>query len=200
MTSQEQCVLVAQHDRVLSQRIVEELGKAGLRVAGPVADLDHALARPESQVISVAIVDLFLPKGADAIGRFRGRYPSLPVIATAPRRFESRARKAVTEGARLYLLDEEFGRGLAVPVVLHAARGTPGDTSSADEWRRLLHDLGNLLAVASGESEMLLAKATAANPLTGDLRDLHAAIAESVNVFRQFVAARRFEAAGPPPP
>lgn len=100
----------------------------------------------------------------------------------------------MTEGARLYLLDEEFGRGLAVPVVLHAVRGTPTEAASADEWRRLLHDLGNLLAVASGEAEMLLAKATATNPLTGDLRDLHAAIAESVNVFRQFVASRRFEA------
>lgn len=203
MTRQELCVLVAQHDPGVSQRIEEELAKAGLRVAGPVADLDRALARPESQVVSAALVDLFLPGGAEAIGRFRSRHPSLPVVATAPRRFESRARKAVTEGARLYLLDEELGRGLIAPVVSHVAgtagRDEPAEGVSAAASRRLLHDLGNVLAVASGESEMLLSRMKAANPLAGDLRELNTAISESVRLFRRYVASRRVETAGPGP-
>lgn len=201
MTRQELCVLVAQHDPAVSRRIEEELAGAGVRVAGPVADLDRALARPESQVVSAALVDLFLPGGAAAIGQFRSRHPSLPVIATAPRRFESRARKAVAEGARLYLLDEEMGRGILAPVVGHLARaGDPVDPGgrATDTSRRLLHDLGNLLAVAGGESEMLLGRMKAGDPLAGDLRDLNAAISESVRLFRQFIASRRVEAAEPP--
>ena len=201
MSRQELCVLVAQHDPEVSQRIEEELGSAGVRVAGPVAEIDRALARVESQVLSVAIVDLLLPGGTTAIGRFRSRHPSLPVIATAPRRFESRARKAVIEGARLYLLDEELGRGLLAPVLFHVARAAEheppvGDTSGPSS-RQLLHDLGNLLAVASGEAEMVLGKVEAGDPLAQDLRELNSAITASVRLFRQFVASRRVEASGP---
>jgi CheY-like chemotaxis protein len=201
MTRQELCVLVAQHDPEVSRRIGEELGSLGVRIAGPVTELERALARVESQVLSAAVVDLFLPGGATAIGQFRSRHPSLPVIATAPRRFESRARKAVIEGARLYLLDEELGRGLLAPVLFHVAgvaeRDHPVGDTAATSSRRLLHDLGNLLAVASGESEMLLAKLEGENPLAEDLRELNSAITESTRLFRQFVALRRVEAAGP---
>jgi DNA-binding NarL/FixJ family response regulator len=92
MARQEFCVLVAQHDPAVSRRIEKELVKAGVRVAGPVADLDQALARPEGQVVSVALVDLLLAEGASAVAGFRSRHPSLAVVATAPRRFEARAR------------------------------------------------------------------------------------------------------------
>ncbi len=203
MTRQELCVLVAQHDPAVSQRIEEELAKAGLRVAGPVDDLDRALARPEAQSISAALVDLFLAGGADAIGRFRSLHPSLPVVATAPRRFESRAKRAVAEGARLYLLDEELGRGLVAPVVAHLAVAAERDSAAApalvDASRRMLHDLGNVLAVASGEAEMLLAKVEATDPLAEDLRELNHVMSEGVRLFRQFAASRRVEAPEPGP-
>lgn len=200
MTKQEPCVLVAQHDPAVSQRIERELVKANMGVVGPVADLGRALARPANQLVSAALIDLFLPDGpdgTDAIGRFRSLHPGLPVIATAPRRFESRARRAVAEGALLYLLDEELGRGLVAPVVTYviraAARGGPAEEASS-ESRRLLHDLGNVLAAASGESELLLAKVKPGNPLSEELRELDAAVSESVRVFRRFVASRRIEA------
>jgi DNA-binding NarL/FixJ family response regulator len=202
MTRQELCVLVAQHDPRVSQRIEEELAKAGLRVAGPVDDLDRALARPESQLVSAALVDLLLAEGADAVGRFRERHPGLPVIATAPRRFESRAKKAMAEGARLYLLDEELGRGLVAPVVAHVVRAADRDgtaVASADAARNMLHDLGNVLAVASGEAEMLLAKVKGTDPLAEDLRELNEVMAEGVRLFRQVAASRRVEATEPGP-
>ena len=203
MTRQGLCVLVAQHDQGVSRRIEEELAKAGLHVAGPVDDLDRALARPESQLVSVALVDLFLEGGADAVGRFLERYPGLPVVATAPRRFESRAKKALVEGARLYLLDEELGRGLVAPVVAHVVREADHDgaaaVASADASRTMLHDLGNVLAVASGEAEMLLAKVKSTDPLAEDLRELNHVMTEGVRLFRQFAASRRVEASEPGP-
>ena len=99
-------------------------------------------------------------------------------------------------GARAYLLDEEIGRGLLVPLVRHldgaprqadagAAAGAPPAS------RRLLHDLGNLLAVVSGESEMLAARADPKDPLSADIKSLHETINESVRTFRLFMASRK---------
>lgn len=201
----DQPVLVVQHDPDVSRRMEEELARDGIRVAGPVADLERALARAEGQVVAAVLLDLHLPdsRGVVTLHRFRDRQPGLPVVVTVPRRFQAQARKAVAEGARLYVLDEEVGRGLLAPVVRHvvgmaipADDRVPAATDAAAPSRRLLHDLGNLLAVVNGECEMLLQRAEAKGPLAEDLRELHGAIAESVRVFRLFVASRRVEAAG----
>lgn len=198
-------VLVVQHDPDVSGRMEEELVRGGVRVAGPVADLERALARAEGQVVAAVLLDLHLPdsRGVVTLRRFRDRHPGLPLVVTVPRRFEAQARKAAAEGARAYLLDEEVGRGLLVPFVRHVCgMAIPADdragaaADAAAPSRRLLHDLGNLLAVVNGECEMLLQRTEAKGPLSEDLRELHGAIAESVRVFRLFVASRRVEAAG----
>jgi DNA-binding NarL/FixJ family response regulator len=196
MTNQELCVLVAQQDPVVSRRVEQELLKAGIRIAGPVADLERALARPESQVVAVALVDVLLAEGGGAIERFRSRHPSLPLVATAPKRFETRARDATTAGASVYLLHEEIGRGLLAPVLRHVARADPHEVraTSEAESRQLLHDLGNHLAVANGESEMLLSRVAAGDPLRSDIGSIHDAISESVRVFRRLAAGRRIDA------
>jgi hypothetical protein len=101
----------------------------------------------------------------------------------------------------MYLLDEEIGRGILVPVVRHLAGTAPqvelAGGAPAAASGRLLHDLGNLLAVAGGESEMLLARVKPGDPLAEDLRELNTAISESVRLFRQFIASRRVEAKEP---
>jgi CheY-like chemotaxis protein len=197
-------VLVVQHDPTVSSRIEDELGSAGVRVAGPVADLEHASARAEGQVLSAVLLDVDVPRGASAVTGFLRRHPGIPVIATAPRRAEAEARRAVKEGARLYLLDEEIGRGILAPLVRHVA-GEPGpgraveDAESPPPARRLLHDLGNLLSVVSGESEMLVGRVREDDPLAADIHALHDAITESVRTFRKFVASRRTEALEPRP-
>jgi len=190
-------VLVVQHDPGVASRVEAELTRAGVRVAGPVNDLEHALARAEGQVVDAVLLDLYLPgsRGVPTALRFLGRYPELPVVATAPRRYQAQARKAVAEGARLYLLDEEVGRGLLGPVVKgivgERAAGRPDAGEDALGPRRMLHDLGNRLAVISGESEMLVGRVGPEDPLAAYFLVHHAATTESVNVFRRYVAARR---------
>lgn len=190
--------LVVQHDPTVSSRIEDELGRAGLRVAGPVADLEHASARAEGQVLSAVLLDLYLPgsRGASTVSRFRRRHPGLPVIVTAPRRSEAEARKAASEVALPYVLDEEIGRGLLAPLLRHVAASPASEeqgsaTESSPAARRLLHDLGNMLSVASGESEMLVDRVDQESPLSRDIEALHEAIAECVRTFRKFTAARR---------
>lgn len=195
-------VLVVQHDPDVSSRIEDELEEAGLRVAGPVADLEHASARVEGQVLSAVLLDLFLPgsSGASTVSRFQRRHPGLPVVASAPRAFETDARRALSEGARLYVLDEEVGRGLLAPLLRYVA-SSPDDGFGAPQAEhavsgRLLHDLGNLLSVVSGESEMLVGRLDqAGGPMPDDIRALHDAITECVRTFRKFVASRRDELA-----
>jgi len=201
MILRELLVLVVQHDPRVASRIEGELTGAGVRVAGPVAGLERAIARAEGQVVDAVLLDLYLPdsRGAPTVLRFLGRYPDLPVIATAPRRYEAEARRAVAEGARLYVLDEEIGRGLLALVLRGIAAGTATDPSYSkdDTARRMLHDLGNRLAVISGESEMLVGRVDPKDPLAGDIRELHDAIAESITVFRKYSASRRGTGAGP---
>lgn len=202
MTTRELRILVVQRDPEVSRRIEEELDGADMRVAGPVADLQHAMARADGEMVAAVLLGLSLAdsSGLETFVRFHGRHPALPVIVTAPRADESDARRAVVRGARLYLLDEELGRGLLAPVLSHVARSTepPGSAGAHEEHgtsatvpRRLLHDLGNFLAVATGEAELLVEKATDDHPLAESLRDLNAALAASVRLFRQFAASWR---------
>jgi CheY-like chemotaxis protein len=199
MTMREFRVLVAQRDPQVTGRIEAELQGTSVRVAGPVGDLEHATRRAEVEMVAAVVLDLFLQDGVgpEAFARFHARHPGLPVVVTAPRRSEPEARRAVTQGARLYLLDEEIGRGLLLPVLLHVAMSAGpvepfgGDAETAP--RRLLHDMGNLLAAANGESELLLDRAPPGHPLAEQVRGLNAALAESVRLFRKFAAARRAE-------
>jgi CheY-like chemotaxis protein len=192
MNVQETPILVVQQDAAVAAGIGEELARAGLRVAGPFSDLEHAIARAESQVVAAVLLDLDLPgcRGAGAVARFRERCPDLPVIVTAPRSLEDEARSALAEGARFYLVHDEIGRGLVAPLVRDCAGGRAGGGSGAAPGR-LLHDLGNVLAAASGASELLVGRVNAHDPLAEDIRELHEAITESVRLFRKFAASSR---------
>lgn len=197
-------VLVAQSDPRVSRRIGEELAGAAVRVAGPVGDLQHAMARAEGEVVAAVLLGLSLTdsSGLDTFVRFHGRHPNLPVIVTAPRRDEPDAIEAVARGARLYLLEPELGRGLLAPVLCHVARPTAAGDSAGDgdvtsaTVSRLLHDLGNLLAIATGEADLVVEKVNDCDPLAEPLRDLSAALAESVRLYRQLAASWRVGAAG----
>jgi CheY-like chemotaxis protein len=198
MTVRELRILVVQHDPQVAGRIERELQDAGMRVAGPVADLQHAIARAEGEMVAAVLLDLSLPDsgGPETFVRFHDRHPGLPVVVTAPRSGEPDARDAVARGARVYVLDEELGRGLLEPVLCHVVRPTEigesaGGPPSAGEPRRLLHDLGNHLAVAAGEAEMLVEKAKDVHALAEPLRELNAALDESVRLYRKFAASWR---------
>jgi len=200
MTLHELRILVAQHDPGVARRIEGELKGTGLRVAGPVTDLGHATARAEGEMVAAVLLDVALA-GGGGLAAFRARHPDLPVVATAPRRLEAEAKAAVAGGARIYLLDEELGRGLLVPVLRHLARSAEppsaarrgGAEPATTASRHLLHDLGNLLAVASGESELLVERVPQDHALAGELRDLNSALAESVRLFRRLAASWRTE-------
>jgi DNA-binding NarL/FixJ family response regulator len=195
------CVLVVQQDPRVSGAVEAELAAGGIRVAGPVGDLDRAVGRAQGQHIDAVLLDLGLgaTSGAATFAAFRVRCPGLPAIVMAPRASEPAAREAVAAGAALYLLREEAGRGLLVPVVRHVAAaraaGEPTDGAAAS---RLLHDLGNALAVASGESEMLEGRAADGDAIVEDLRELRAVVEECVRLFRKYAATRRSEAAAAP--
>jgi DNA-binding NarL/FixJ family response regulator len=191
-------VLVVQQVPDVSRRIGEELALAGasVRVAGPVDDLERAVARAQGQVVDVVLLDLYLAgsRGAATYGLFASAHPGVAVVVTAPRRFEAEARKAVVAGARQYLLREEIGRGLLVPLLRHVAGAQDEGDPAAASSRRLLHDLGNVLAVVSGECEMLLGRMAEGGPFVEDMRQIQHAASEGVALFRKLVAARRAEA------
>jgi len=191
MIVRELTVLVVQPDATVADRAATELADAGIRVAGPVAELKHAVVRAEQQVVAAALVDVALPdsRGSGAAARFRERFPRCPVIVTAPRSAEAEARKAVAEGARFYLLHDEVGRGLIPPLVRDCIEEPKDDAEHAAELRRLLHDLGNILGAASGNFELLIGRLATTDPLAGDIRELHEAVTESVRVFRRFAAS-----------
>ncbi|MCK6459893.1 MAG: response regulator [Planctomycetes bacterium] len=197
MTIRDLRVLVAHHDPTVARRIAEEVGDAELRVAGPVGDLRHAIARAEGEMVGAVVLDLWLPDGGGpaTFARFQERHPALPVVAMSPRREEQSAIEAVALGARCYLLDEELGRGLLAPVLgsISLSRG-PGEAgesgAAAASMRHLLHDLGNLLAVASGGAELLVEK-VGDDPLAEEVRELNTALTECVSLFRQVAASRR---------
>jgi glutamate dehydrogenase (NAD(P)+) len=185
-------ILVVQHDPVASRLIRDELAHGGFRLLGPVDSLARAVARAAHQLVDAVVLDLYLPdvSGCAALALLRDRCPDVTIVVTAPGDFETEARRAIAGGARQYLLREELGRGLLVPVLRHAvgAAGSGGSEDNASA-RRLLHDLGNTLAVICGESEILLDGL--AGPLADDARELHATIEDGIRLFRAFVAARR---------
>jgi DNA-binding NarL/FixJ family response regulator len=168
-----------------------------MQLANPVAELQHAIARAEGQVVTAVLLDLDLPddRGASAVARFRGRFPHLPVIATAARGAEDEAKKALAAGARSYLLHDEIGRGLIAPLVRHCVHGAvQAGNPPTPSSRRLLHDLGNLLAAVSGSSEVLSGRVQETDPLAEDIRELHEAIDQSVRMFRKLAASWRSQA------
>jgi CheY-like chemotaxis protein len=116
-------VLFLSTDLVFASR----LAAAGQRLnvaLSAVSSIDAALARLESDLVELVILDLSLVNldPQVAVARLRAVKPSLAVIAYAPHVHEDRLRAATEAGCELVLTRGQFDRQMEQILARHAAR------------------------------------------------------------------------------
>jgi CheY-like chemotaxis protein len=158
-------VLVVDDERFFREAIAEALGEAGIpcEVAESAAEALRVAARDPR--IGVAVLDLAIEGGLDALRRLRGERPAIRVIALAAQADEDLVLEALRLGAADYLAkplhDEELGlavrRALAAFATETAYERLRGRLRSLDAW------IGELVeAAGDGERDTLAACAAEA--------------------------------------
>jgi CheY-like chemotaxis protein len=135
-------VLVVDDERFFREAIAEALGEAGIacEVAGSAAEALRVAARDPR--IGVAVLDLAIEGGLDALRRLRSERPAIRVIALAAQADEDLVLEALRLGAADYLAkplhDEELGlavrRSLAAFATETGYERLRGRLRSLDAW------------------------------------------------------------------
>lgn len=165
----------------------------------------------ESNPVDIILLDMGLPDvaGSTAIADLQQRYPALPVVVLTGMNNDTAALSAVRSGAEDYLVKGQVDTALLVRSIIYAIERRRAKCENTDLQRRLFqserfasvgrlaagvaHEINNPLTVILGNTQILLHRIDAMNPLHESLVMIEAASQRCRKIVYSLLAFARAE-------